>query len=58
MEIIYEGLHEFDYGTLSRVSIGLVGINEGLMPHGHLFYTMPSMLLPLTDDEYIWSSKW
>jgi hypothetical protein len=37
MEIIYEGFHEFGYGTLSRISIGLFGIDEGLMPHGHLF---------------------
>jgi hypothetical protein len=36
MEFILEGLHEFGYGTLSCVSIGLFGIDEGLMPHGHL----------------------
>jgi hypothetical protein len=36
MEISDEGLHEFDYGTLSRISIGLFEIDEGLIPHGHL----------------------
>jgi hypothetical protein len=36
MEISDEGLHEFDYGTLSRISIGLFDIDEGLIPHGHL----------------------
>jgi hypothetical protein len=36
MEISDEGLHKFGYGTLSRVSIGLFGIDKGLMPHGHL----------------------
>jgi hypothetical protein len=36
MEIIYEGLHNFGYGTLSRAFIGLFGIDEGLMPYDHL----------------------
>jgi hypothetical protein len=34
MEISDEGLHKFGYGTLRRVSIGLFGIDKGLMPHG------------------------
>jgi hypothetical protein len=36
MEISDEGLHKFGYGTLSPVSIGLFGVDKGLMPHGHL----------------------
>jgi hypothetical protein len=40
MEISDEGLHKFGDGTLSRVSIGLFGIDK-----------MPSIVLPLAYSE-------
>jgi hypothetical protein len=35
MEIIYEGMYEFGYGTLSRVSVWLFGIDDGPITHDH-----------------------